>query len=164
MNRSVRLPLSVQFEEAENCSTNLSANVTMGDIIARRLSRRDLVKGMLAVSAMTAASAPLALLTSETARAQAANTTPSFNFKEVISGVDDKHYVAEGYEADILIRWGDPVLPGAPSFDPTKLTKDGQAKQFGYNNDYLDTSHCRARPIHPSTACCASTTSIRTKS
>ena len=68
---------------------------------------------------------------------KAANTTPSFNFKEVASGVDDKHYVAEGYDADILIRWGDPVLPGAPAFDPWKLTKDGQAKQFGYNNDYL---------------------------
>ena len=137
MNNLSRLPLSVQFEEAENTSTNASANATMGDIIAERLSRRDLAKGILAVSAMTATVSPLALLATETASAQEANTTPSFNFKEVISGVDDKHYVAEGYDADILIRWGDPVLPGAPAFDPSKLTKDGQAKQFGYNNDYL---------------------------
>ena len=137
MNKPSRLPPSVQFEEAENNSTNASVKATMGDIIAERLSRRDLGKGILAVSAMTATVSPMALLAAETASAQAANTTPSFNFKEVISGVDDKHYVAEGYDADILIRWGDPVLPGAPSFDPGKLTKDGQAKQFGYNNDYL---------------------------
>ena len=53
------------------------------------------------------------------------------------AGSDDRHYIAEGYDADILIRWGDPVLPGAPAFDPTKQTADAQARQFGYNNDYL---------------------------
>jgi secreted PhoX family phosphatase len=109
----------------------------MGDIIAERLSRRDLVKGVLAVSAMTAAVSPLALLATEQASAQGVSTTPSFDFKEVAAGVDDKHYVADGYDAEILIRWGDPVLEGAPAFDPGNLTKDGQAKQFGYNNDYL---------------------------
>jgi secreted PhoX family phosphatase len=137
MNNQSRLPLSVQFEEAENTSTNASSNATMGAVLVERLSRRDLAKGILAVSAVTATASPLALLATETASAQGANATPSFNFKEVASGVDDKHYVAEGYDADILIRWGDAVLPGAPAFDPSKLTKDGQAKQFGYNNDYL---------------------------
>ena len=132
------VPRSVQFEEAEDKSTNASANATMGEIVAERLSRRDLAKGTLAVSAMAAAVSPLASLAGAgKANAQGANTTPSFNFKEVVSGVGDKHYVAEGYDADILIRWGDPVLPGAPAFDPWKLTKAGQAKQFGYNNDYL---------------------------
>jgi len=135
------LPLSLQFEQAENASTNPSTNPSMGDVIAQRLSRRDLVKGLLAVSATTAAISPLALLASQQAHAQTSgastNTTPSFNFKEVAAGVDDKHYVAEGYDANILIRWGDPVLEGAPPFDPTRLTKDGQARQFGYNNDYL---------------------------
>jgi secreted PhoX family phosphatase len=132
------VPRSVQFEEAEDKSTNASANATMGEIVAERLSRRDLAKGTLAVSAMAAAVSPLASLAGAgKANAQGANTTPSFNFKEVVSGVGDKHYVAEGSDGDILIRWGDPVLPGAPAFDPWKLTKDGQAKQFGYNNDYL---------------------------
>ena len=36
-----------------------------------------------------------------------------------------------------VIRWGDPVLPGAPAFDPTKQTAAAQKLQFGYNNDYL---------------------------
>ena len=132
------VPRSVQFEEAENTSTNASANATMGDVIAERLSRRDLAKGILAVSAMAATVSPLALLASRQGDAlKAANTTPSFNFKEVVSGVDDKHYVAEGYDADILIRWGDPVLPGAPRLRSQQADKGGQAKQFGYNNDYL---------------------------
>src|SRR5436190_178142 len=43
-------PLSVQFEEAENAGSNPTSNPTMGDIISERLSRRDLMGGMLAVA------------------------------------------------------------------------------------------------------------------
>ena len=132
-----RLPASVLFEQAEDTSANRSTNPTMGDVIAERLSRRDLGKGLLAVAAVSATVSPIALAAATQGRAETINTTPSFNFKEVPAGVDDRHYVAEGYDADILIRWGDPVLPAAPTFDPANLTKEGQAKQFGYNNDYL---------------------------
>lgn len=131
------VPTSVAFEESENGGSNPTANPTMGDVIAERLSRRDLMKGLLAVSAITATVSPLALATAERAQAQGANTTPSFNFKEIVAGSDEKHYVADGYDADILIRWGDPVLPGAPAFDPKNQTAAAQAQQFGYNNDYL---------------------------
>ena len=137
MQRRTKAPRSVAFEAAENISTNMSANPTLGDVIAERLSRRDLVQGLLAVSAVSTALSPMASLAPGTAHAEISNTTPAFNFKEVAAGADDKHYVAEGYDADILIRWGDPVLPGAPAFDPHHLTPAGQAKQFGYNNDYL---------------------------
>jgi uncharacterized protein len=137
MQRRSNPPLSVQFEAAENDSTNLSANPTLGDIIAERLSRRDLVQGVLAVSAISTALTPLAGLLPGAAAAESASSTPSFRFEEVTAGADDRHYVADGHAADILIRWGDPVLPGAPPFDPHHQTKEVQAKQFGYNNDYL---------------------------
>lgn len=138
MTRPTDLALSQQFEESENRGSNGSANPTIGDIIAERLSRRDLVKGLLGVAAIGATVSPLAIAAAERANAQgAANTTPSFNFKEVAAGSDEKHYVAEGYDADVLIRWGDKVLPGAPAFDPAKPSADAQSKQFGYNNDFL---------------------------
>jgi hypothetical protein len=109
----------------------------MGDVIAERLSRRDLMKGILAVSAITASVSPAALLAAGEAQAQGANTTPTFNFKEVAAGSDEKIYVADGYDADILIRWGDRVFKDSPEFDPTKQTAAAQARQFGYNNDFL---------------------------
>jgi uncharacterized protein len=125
---------SQRFEEAENEGSNTSANPTMGEIIAERMSRRDLVKGILAVGAITATITPIAI---KEAAAQSVNTTPTFNFKEIAAGSDEKHYVADGYDADILIRWGDPVLKGSQGFDPQAQTAAKQATQFGYNNDYL---------------------------
>ncbi|MEZ5845004.1 MAG: PhoX family phosphatase [Hyphomicrobiaceae bacterium] len=132
-----RLPTSQQYEEAENEGSNASANPTLGDVIAERFSRRDLMKGVLAVAAMAATVSPLALAAATRAEAQGTSTTPSFNFNEVAAGSDDTHHVAEGYDADVLIRWGDKVAADAPAFDPQKQTAEAQAKQFGYNNDFL---------------------------
>jgi len=141
------------YELSEDRGANASANPTMGEIIAARMTRRDIMRGALAVTAANAAIVPLALETARaqgatTASAAAANATPSFNFKEIASGSDENHYVAEGYDADILIRWGDPVTPGAPAFDPQKQTPDSQSKQFGYNNDYIGYIPLEGRSDH----------------
>jgi secreted PhoX family phosphatase len=120
-------------EASEDAGRNASANPTMGDIIALRFSRRGFLKGSLAVSAITATVSPLALFAADEARA----ATPSFVFEEIEAGVDQKHHVAPGYDADVLIRWGDPVEADAPAFDPMNQTAAAQAKQFGYNNDFL---------------------------
>ena len=122
-------------EEAENNGSNPSGNPTLGEVIAARFNRRDLLRGALAVTAISATVSPVALAVSDKAHAQGMKT--SFDFKEVTAGSDEHHYVAEGYDTDILIRWGDPVLPGAPAFDPLKQTAEAQKKQFGYNNDYV---------------------------
>jgi secreted PhoX family phosphatase len=130
-------PRSQAAEEAENGGTNASANPTMGEIIAARYRRRDLLRGALAVTAISATVSPLAVATAEQRKAQAANTAPLFAFKEVPAGADERHHVAEGYNADVLIRWGDPVLAGAPAFDPMRQTAEAQKRQFGYNNDFV---------------------------
>lgn len=46
--------------------------------------------------------------------------------------------VPSGYDWHAIIRWGDPILRGAPAFDAARQTPEAQAAQFGYNNDYLD--------------------------
>jgi hypothetical protein len=122
-----------RYELSENRGRNDSDNPSMGDVIAARFSRRSLLKGMLAVTAIDATVGGLALSASPRALAAGA----SFGFAEIEAGVDDKHHVAQGYKADVLIRWGDAVLPDAPAFDPVKQSAEAQARQFGYNNDFI---------------------------
>ncbi|QPC88012.1 DUF839 domain-containing protein [Mesorhizobium sp. NBSH29] len=129
-----KLTRSIRAELSEDTGSNNSTADTMGEIIARRFSRRDLLRGSLAVAAITATVSPLAMLASEQAHAQG---TTRFVFDEVTAGVDADHHVAAGYDADVLIRWGDPLFADAPEFDPLNQTAEAQAKQFGYNNDYL---------------------------
>ncbi len=122
--------------DPEDIGTSPGDNPTMGDVIAERLSRRDLAKGLLAVSAIAAAG-PAAALPAVQRTPYRPNTTPHFRFTELAAGHDEDDHVAEGYDADILIRWGDKVLSDAPAFDPQNQSAAAQAKQFGYNNDFL---------------------------
>jgi secreted PhoX family phosphatase len=125
----------LEHEDAE--PRNPTENPTMGELISQRFSRRGLLKGALAVSAISATVGAAALATAEEAKAESGANGSAFAFKEVEAGVDANHHVAEGYDADVLLRWGDPLFPDAPEFDPTKQTPEAQARQFGYNNDYI---------------------------
>src|SRR5690606_38672510 len=99
-----------QLEEADGDGHNPSANPTMGEIIAKRFSRRSFLRGSLAVSAIAATVSPAALMTADKARAEGAAGS-AFSFTEVEAGVDANHHVAEGYDADVLLRWGDGLFP-----------------------------------------------------
>jgi len=133
MSREVIFRTSL-LEESAGPGQNPTDNRTMGEIIAARFSRRGFLKGSLAVTAIAATVSPLALITADNARAASGS---AFAFDEVAVGVDEKHHVAAGYDADVLIRWGDPLFADAPAFDPLKQSAEAQAKQFGYNNDYV---------------------------
>ena len=123
------------LEEAEGEGLNPTSNPTMGEIIARRFSRRGFLQGSLAATAIAATVSPLALMAADEAHAETGAT--SFDFQEVTAGVDADHHVAEGYDADVLLRWGDGLFPDSPDFDPTNQTPESQARQFGYNNDFV---------------------------
>lgn len=129
----IRTPTDIR-EESEDVGRNQSANPTLGDIINRRYSRRGFLGGSLAVAAIGATVSPLALLSAREAKAASAS---AFDFTEIEAGVDETHHVAEGYEADVLLRWGDKVFADSPEFDPASQTAAAQARQFGYNNDYI---------------------------
>ncbi|TPJ40791.1 PhoX family phosphatase [Mesorhizobium sp. B2-5-13] len=122
------------LEENEGPANNPSENRTMGEIIAARFSRRGFLKGSLAVSAIAATVSPLAMIAADDARAAEGS---AFTFDELEAGIDDKHHVAPGYDADVLLRWGDPLFADSPEFDPTRQSAQAQARQFGYNNDYV---------------------------
>lgn len=130
-------PVSVLAEEAEDRGSNPSMNATLGDVIAQRLSRRDVVRGALAVSVTGAAMASLMRAGVAVAAPAAEAGAAVFDFPELDVIEDETHHVAAGYDADVVIRWGDAVLSDAPVFAPATQGPEAQAKQFGYNNDFL---------------------------
>ena len=108
---------------------NPSGNEPFSEILRRRISRRAVLNtGVAAGSA--ALLAPVLLAPNATASNQ------GLSFEELPKGMDETHHVAKGYTAKPLIRWGDPVLPDAPKFEPMNQTADAQERQFGYNCDF----------------------------
>ena len=129
------------MDQSENTTANprITAGAeTISDIIERRLSRRGFLGGLTAVSGLA-----LAACAGRTGDAAAAATHemkrphPAFSFPEIARGLDQTHHVAEGYRADLLLRWGDPLWADSPPFDPRNQSAAAQARQFGYNNDYV---------------------------
>jgi uncharacterized protein len=132
VNAQIRTPQQ-EREEAEDIGHNISANPTMGDVIAARFNRRDFLRGSLAVTAISATVSPLALVAANEAKA----ASSAFSFEEIPVAIEQSHFVAPGYDAQILLRWGDKVTADAPEFDPMNQTAAAQSKQFGYNNDFI---------------------------
>lgn len=58
-------------------------------------------------------------------------------FEAVPPSTEDRILLPEGYRADLLVAWGDPVRPEAPVFDPKAQSAAAQALQFGYNADHV---------------------------
>jgi len=121
-------PDNHKLDALEDIGSNPSQAPSIGDLIARRFSRRGALLGLAAASA--GAALPLS-------QAEAAGPS-SLTFKEIGHAYDGTHHVPEGYEAQVLIRWGDAVMAAAPAFDPANPTGAAQAMQFGYNCDYID--------------------------
>lgn len=126
-----------QLEDADGPGLNPTRNPTMGEIIAARFSRRGFLRGSMASVAISATVSPLAILAAGDAQAQGRVEGSVFDFPEVTAGVDADHHVAEGYDADVLLRWGDKVFADAPEFDPLNQSEAAQERQFGYNNDFV---------------------------
>ncbi len=122
------------FEAFDDIPTNPNLSRTIGDVINTRYGRRDVLRGMLGVSASTALFGTSALIAPTQAEA---GTASRYVFDELTWGNDETHHIAEGYDAQVLLRWGDPVLADAPDFDVMNQTAAAQLKQFGYNNDYV---------------------------
>lgn len=119
----------------ENIGANPTSNPDIGEVIEARLSRRAALLGIAGAGA--AATLVDQLLGTTAAVAQPAGPS-SLTFTEIPHQMSARDAVAPGYEIQVLLRWGDPILPGAPAYDPRNVTAEAQAGQFGYNCDYLD--------------------------
>ncbi|MEV6082697.1 PhoX family protein [Streptomyces parvulus] len=127
---------------------NTSANEYVGDVIAGALSRRSMMRAAAVVTVAAAGAGAVGVAGAPSAQAAPAaghghghhpkpQGARGLRFTPVAPNKDDKVTVPEGYRQDVVIRWGEPILRGAPAFDPEKQTAKAQAGQFGYNNDFL---------------------------
>ncbi len=110
---------------------NPSSEPSIGDLVARRLSRRAALAGLL-----TTAVAGWSGLRAPPAEAAAGLGGPG-GFAEVVQGLDEHAHIPAGYGSQVLLRWGDPLSAGAPAFDVARQTPAAQAMQFGYNCDFV---------------------------
>ncbi|GAB2958755.1 PhoX family phosphatase [Nonomuraea fastidiosa] len=145
-----RSALTCQFRCGNACAhdvANTTDNAYFGDVVKEALSRRGVLRagalGALVAGAGIAGAAP-AHADGQAATAGAAAETASrpgggsgLRFTPVPPNKEDALRVPEGYKSSVVVRWGDPVLPDAPEFDFENQTADAQAKQFGYNCDYV---------------------------
>ena len=115
---------------------------TFDSILSQRLSRRELLgAGLLAVPAVMA---PGALTCA--AGVEARNAAGSLGFKAIAGSRADIIRVAESHTSQVVIRWGDALLPGARPLDTSGLaagalfapgSAHAQERQFGYNCDAI---------------------------
>ncbi|MCH1865196.1 PhoX family phosphatase [Nocardioides sp. CFH 31398] len=115
------------------------------DEIAKVVQRRALLKGAAATAGVgalvlgggslrPAAAAPLPAAPDAAALSKDMSKAA---FRPVPPNTRDALVVAQGFTQDVVIRWGDAVLPGAPRFDPQAMSAEAARQQFGYNCDYV---------------------------
>ncbi len=122
-----------ELESREDIGSNPAPRAPIGELIAERLTRRGAMAGVVALLAGPA------LADDGHDSGNTPNGGPStLGFPELRHQLSQRDAVAEGHEIQTVIRWGDPILADAPPFDPRQQGAAAQARQFGYNCDYLD--------------------------
>ncbi|MEU2548082.1 PhoX family protein [Streptomyces roseolus] len=142
-----RSALTCRFRCGDACFhevPNTSDNEYVGDVIAGVLSRRSALRAAAVVTVASAAGgavvvggAPAAEARPGRKPAPTADGARGLRFAPVAPNTADAVTVPAGYGQNVVIRWGEPILRGAPAFDAEKQTAAAQAGQFGYNNDFL---------------------------
>jgi secreted PhoX family phosphatase len=103
-------------------------------ILEVAMSRRDLLKGVFAYGSVAALGSSATLFSNESMAAP-----DRFAFDAVSANTLDDITVPQGFNAEVLVRWGDPLWSNAPEFDHgTRGTADSQLTAFGDNIDGME--------------------------
>ncbi|HEY0454089.1 PhoX family phosphatase [Actinophytocola sp.] len=143
-----RAAVTCRYRCGDACShevPNTSANRYFGDVVQDVVNRRKMLK---AGAVLAVAGAGVATVGAGAATAAGGHAGDhghgggdqgqdiGLDFEAVAPNIEDRIVPPRGYDQGIVIRWGDPVLPGAPAFDFANQTAAAQARQFGFNNDF----------------------------
>jgi uncharacterized protein len=116
------------FDEQDGIAVNPSTEPAIGELI----SRRTMLKGMAATGAFGLFGCAS---TGETQ--SGSDGSAPLTFAELGRSTSENHQVAPGYNAQVLIRQGDPIRKGAPLYRPGQQTAGEQEVQFGTDNDFI---------------------------
>lgn len=137
-----RSAMTCQFRCGNQCAhdvANTSGNPYFGEVAEQALSRRGVLRAgalgaLVAGAGVTMGAAPAL---ADPGRSGPPRGKGGLGFEPVAPNKADALTVPKGYKSSAVVRWGDPVLPGAPAFDFDNQTAEAQAMQFGYNCDYV---------------------------
>jgi secreted PhoX family phosphatase len=101
-----------------------TGNPRFGDLVAKRLSRRQAIVGGLATAMAVVFARP------------GAAGEGRLGFTPVPVGRSDTVVVPEGYRVQVILPWGEPILGRMPAFGATNNSED-QAMQVGSHHDGL---------------------------
>ena len=120
-----------QLDQDDLAIDRENVNTSFAELLVQRFTRRQILRStnIAALSFM--------LQSLNIVEANNSLRLSSLTFSELEQGLDDKLHVAEGYNYQVLLRWGDPVYEDSPAFNPETQTSESQEKQFGYNNDFV---------------------------
>ncbi|MGY1604522.1 PhoX family protein [Geodermatophilus sp. SYSU D00815] len=119
---------------------NRTDNPTFAAVVETAFSRRNLLKAAGA-SALVVAAGPVGVAAADDRRGGrgrgGGRPDGALTFQPVEQDLLDDVVVPAGYTYSVVLRWGDPVERDAPEFDIDAQTPEAQAKQFGYNCDFI---------------------------
>ncbi|WP_295648867.1 PhoX family phosphatase [uncultured Dietzia sp.] len=142
---SNRQHITCVYKCGDQCAApvpNTTGNPYFGDI-ATEISRRGALKAAGVVALAVGATQVMpGVAAAQGSAAGSLGDTGSLGdngidttFTPVSPNTDDAVTVPAGYSSDVVIRWGDPVIAGAPEFDFENQTAAAQARQYGFNCD-----------------------------
>ena len=139
---SRRQGLTCRYRCGDACARdvpNTSGNEYFADVLGRAMSRRGVLRAGAVITMAGGASAALAACAPGESQGPPSSTPrlpQGLDYEPVAANTTDAITLPPGYDHNVVIRWGDPVVPGAPEFDFENQTEQAQAGQFGYNNDF----------------------------
>ncbi len=122
----------ISFDEYDEVINPRPEECDFDRIVESALSRRGFMGGVLAMGSFAALGGALV-----PSGARAASDR--FAFSAIPTSTADTVVVPEGYNAEVMVRWGDPLWSDAPEFDhATRGTAASQERAFGDNTDGQD--------------------------
>ena len=115
---------------------NTTSNTYFGDVVESIISRRTVLKVGAVVGATAATGLSFQAIRGG-APAHALSPATGLDWTPIAPSTEDAVVIPEGFEQDVVMRWGDKLFSSAPDFDPASQTAAAQEGQFGYNCDFL---------------------------